>query len=64
MVTKLLSCIFDDSFTCSFRKTACSCLMARCLECRRYKRFSREMLEADEKVMDEIDEERRMGVSE
>lgn len=62
MVTKLLSCFFDDSVLCSFRKTVRSCLMARCWECRHYKRFNREMLEADARIMDEINEERRTGV--
>jgi hypothetical protein len=61
---KVLPCIFYDNVLCSYRKTARSCLMDRCWECRHYKRFSREMLEADEKVMDEIDEERKTGVSE
>lgn len=61
---KVLPCVFYDDVLCSYRKTMRSCLMARCWKCRRYKRFNREVFEADEKVMDEIDEERRVGVSE
>ena len=58
---KVLSCVFDSTVLCSYRKTVRPCLMVRCWECRYFKRFSREILEADEKVMDEIDEERRTG---
>jgi hypothetical protein len=61
---RVLSCSFDDDVLCSYRKTVRSCLMDRCWECRYFKRFNREMLEVDMKVMDEIDEERRTGVSE
>lgn len=61
---KVLSCSFLDDVLCPCRKTVRPCLMNRCWTCRVYKRFNREMLEADERVMDEIDEERRTGVSE
>jgi hypothetical protein len=62
-VLKLLLCSFLDDVLCPYRKTVRPCLMERCWGCRYFKQFNREMLEADEKVMDEIDEERRTGVS-
>lgn len=59
---KVLPCGFYDNVLCSYRKTVRFCLMDRCWKCRHYKRYNREMLEADARIMDEIDEERRRGV--
>ena len=56
---KLLSCFFLIDVLCSFRKSEKFGLMDRCLKCRHYLRFLREMAEEDEKVMDEIDRMRR-----
>ncbi len=61
---KVFSCSFWDDVLCSYRKTVRPCLMDRCWKCRHFKRFNREMLEADMRIMDEIDEERRTGGSE
>lgn len=58
----VLPCVFVDDVLCSYRKTMRPCLMERCWKCRYFKRFNREMLGADEKVMDEIEEEHRTGV--
>lgn len=60
----VLSCSFLDDVLCPYRKTARPCLMERCWKCRYFNRFNRDMLAVDEKVMDEIDEERRTGFSE
>lgn len=60
---KLLSCAFLSDVLCSYRKDARSWMMFRCWECHYYKRFERVMLAKDEKIMDEIDEERGTGVS-
>jgi hypothetical protein len=60
---KIFSCLFLPDVLCSYVKTEKSTgVMDRCLKCRHYKRFLREMAEEDEKVMDEIDEMRRTGV--
>jgi hypothetical protein len=61
---KVLFCVFVDDVSCKYRKSAKFYVMRRCWECRHFKRSNREMLEVDEKVMDEIDEEHRTGVSE
>lgn len=59
---KLLSCLFLLDVLCSYVKTEkFSGVMDRCLKCRHYARFLREMAEEDEKVMDEIDTMRRLS---
>ena len=59
---KCLPCVFFDDVLCSYRKDVGFGVMGRCLKCRHYRRFEREMDEADAKIMDEIDEIRRTGV--
>jgi len=59
---KLLSCGFLLDVLCSYRKDAKFAIMGRCLKCPHYVRFMREMDEEDERVMDEIDKQRRAGV--
>ena len=54
--SKLLSCEFHDDVLCSHRKYEGFGIMDRCLRCRYYRRFMREIAEEDERVMDEIDE--------
>jgi hypothetical protein len=61
---KGLFCVFVDDVSCKYRKSVKFHVMHRCWGCRHFKRYNREMLEVDEKVMDEIDEERRLGGSE
>ena len=58
---KLLSCMFLDDVLCSFRKSEKSGIMNRCLKCPHHRRFNQEMLEEDERVMDEIDKIREHG---
>ena len=58
---KVLSCVFLDDVLCSYRKSEKFTVMGRCLKCRYYERFMREMAEEDAKVMDEIDEIRRLS---
>ena len=61
--SKVLSCLFLPDILCSYVKSEKSTgVMDRCLKCRHYHAFLREMAEEDEKVMDEIDEIRRTGV--
>lgn len=61
--SKILSCFFEKSVLCSFRKDEkIRGLMERCSECREYKRVMAEIEADDEEVMDEIDEIRRTGV--
>ena len=55
MSSKPLSCMFKLKVLCSFRKSEKFGVMDRCLKCRYYEEFLREMAEEDEKVMDEID---------
>jgi len=55
MSPKSLSCLFLPDILCSFRKTEKFGIMDRCLKCRYYEEFLREMQAEDEKVMDEID---------
>lgn len=55
MSSKPLSCLFMPKVFCSFRKSTGFHMMHRCLKCRHYREFMREMAEEDEKVMDEID---------
>lgn len=59
---KCLPCVFFDDVLCSYRKDVGFGVMGRCLKCRHYRRFEREMDEADAKIMDEIDEIQRTGV--
>lgn len=59
-----LPCIFDENILCSHRKyVRLVGVMARCWECRHYRRFMRVMFAVDERVMDEIDKERGTEVS-
>ena len=53
---KILSCLFMLGVLCSYVKSEKSVgVMDRCMKCRHYHAFLREMAEEDEKVMDEID---------
>lgn len=53
---KPLSCLFLLDVLCSFRKSEkVFGIMDRCLKCKHYLEFLKEMQEEDEKVMDEID---------
>ena len=57
---KLLSCLFLLDVFCSFRKSEkVFGIMDRCLRCKHYLEFLKEMEEEDKKIMDEIDEMRR-----
>jgi hypothetical protein len=51
--------VFFDDVLCSYRKDVRFGVMGRCLKCRHYRRFEREMDEADERIMNEIDEIRK-----
>lgn len=55
---KLLSCAFLPDVLCSYRKDEKFGIMTRCFKCPHYIRFMREMDEEDERMMNEIDEER------
>lgn len=59
LVDVILSCGFTDDVLCSYRDELKFAVMNRCLKCPEYLRFLREMDEEDERVMDEIDAERR-----
>ena len=41
-------CVFFDDVLCSFRRTKGYYIMARCLKCKHYLRFLREMAEEEE----------------
>ena len=58
---RVLSCMFYDDVLCSYRKSEKFGVMNRCLKCRHYKRFLREMDEEDKRVMTEIDRIRKYG---
>lgn len=58
---KPLSCLFLDDVLCSYRKDERFTVMSRCFKCGHYRRFLREMDEEDKRVMDEIDEIRRLS---
>ena len=61
--SKVFSCSFMLDVLCSYVKSEKSTgVMDRCLKCRHYEEFLREMHEEDMKVMHEIDEIRRTGV--
>jgi hypothetical protein len=55
----ILPCVFFPDVLCSSRKSEKFGIMNRCFKCPHYFRFMREMQEEDERVMDEIDRERR-----
>ena len=57
MSSKLLPCMFKPEILCSFRKTMKFVVMHRCMKCRFYREFMREMEEEDQEIMDEIDRE-------
>jgi len=60
MSSKRLSCLFLLGVFCSFRKSEkVFGIMDRCLRCKHYLEFLKEMEEEDKKIMDEIDEMRR-----
>lgn len=59
---KILPCLFWNDVVCSYRKDTRSGIMSRCLTCVHYRKFEADMDEADEKMMDEIDEIQRTGV--
>jgi len=56
---KLLSCLFSSHVPCSFRKSVISGIMSRCLRCRHYRGFLREMDEEDARETAEIEDIRR-----
>lgn len=58
---KALLCLFLLDVFCSYRKSDKIRFMSRCLKCRYYKQFLREMAEENERVMDEIDRIRKHG---
>jgi hypothetical protein len=62
LTLKCLKCVFFDDVLCSFRKSGKFAIFDQCFKCSHYSRFIREMDEEDQRVMDEIDEERRRGV--
>lgn len=51
-------CLFLDDVVCSYRTKAEWDVLDQCFECAHYKRWEREMDEEDERIMNEIDEER------
>ena len=53
---KFLSCLFSSHVSCSFRKSEKFGIMSRCLRCRHYKNFLREMDEEDERETAEIED--------
>lgn len=55
---KLFSCPFSD-VKCSFVKAQGAIPYGRCERCGEYQKFMSQMAEEDERIMDEIDEERR-----
>jgi hypothetical protein len=55
---KLLACVLRDEVTCKFRKSETPLMMVRCWHCREFKKFLREMGEADVKIMYDIEKER------
>jgi len=57
-----LSCVFLNDVLCSYRKDEKFSVMVRCMKCSHYAKFTRDMDEEDERVMNEIDEIRRTGV--
>lgn len=56
---KVFSCPFSPDILCLYRKNERFSMMSRCSKCRHLRRFEREMDEEDERVMKEIDEERK-----
>jgi len=62
MSPKAFHCLFLLDIFCLYVKTEkFTGIMDRCLKCPHYLSFLREMAEEDEKVMDEIDEMRRLS---
>jgi hypothetical protein len=60
MSPKALHCLFKLKVSCSFVKSdKVFGIMHRCLKCKHYLSFLKEMEEEDEKEMDWIDEMRR-----
>lgn len=58
---KFLTCVFLLDVLCSFRKTDDFRVMDRCMECRHYLRFSREMQEQEEKFFAFEEDVRKYG---
>lgn len=56
-----LPCIFRDVKICEYRKSEKVLIMIRCWRCQEFKRFVREIGEADAKIMDDIEKEREAG---
>lgn len=56
---KVLSCVFRDDVSCSYRKDERFKVTSRCFKCPHYRKFERMMDEEDERMMDEIDEMRK-----
>lgn len=52
---RILSCVFRSDVLCSYRKTEGYYVMDRCMRCRHYEEFMREMEEEDDRVMAEVD---------
>ena len=55
MSKKPLSCLFLLDVLCSYRKNEGYGVMDKCMRCRHYETFLREMDAEDAKIMDEID---------
>lgn len=53
-----LPCIFWNDFYCRHRKSRTAVIMIRCWRCREFRKFLREMGEADVRMMGEIEKER------
>jgi demethoxyubiquinone hydroxylase (CLK1/Coq7/Cat5 family) len=60
-IARRFQCSFSNDALCSSKKCAGFVFMGRCLKCRHYRRFMREMEEDDERLMDEIDRMRKEG---
>lgn len=56
---KGLRCVLYDNVLCSYRKNLRSGIMARCFNCRHYRRFMREMAEEEEEFFEEVERARR-----
>jgi len=52
---KVLSCMFYDDILCSYRKSEKFGVMDRCLKCRHYEEFLREMEEFEDEAFEELD---------
>ena len=58
-MSKKFPCSWVIRVLCPHKKTRNFALLSQCFECSHYREFLRDMAEEDEKVMDDIDRERR-----